>query len=310
MVEAVEGSSTALIQCPTSSNIYLPDFFIDSLERRYTGAWKEQECGGQFVDFGQNRAYQEYKPKLNAAHNVRRDFYNPAADLALCMDFNVALMAWPVTQVHPSLDSRQPMAQPVVLTEIHEDEGGRFSIPRQCARFRREFPDHRGLVVIHGDATGSGGSAQTGYSAYDLVDNELRGHYDIQFLVPRSNPRKRNRILTTNDGLRGTGLWNPLLIDVDECPILIRDLESCVMDEKGEDVEKIRDAQDERYFLTHASDALGYWLSMEVPTSSLNIDGILANVRHENRGGGTVVTSNFDGRDPRPHGSGLEGLDL
>jgi predicted phage terminase large subunit-like protein len=39
-----------LIRCSTGENPYLPDGYIDSLERRYSGPWADQELRGEFVD--------------------------------------------------------------------------------------------------------------------------------------------------------------------------------------------------------------------------------------------------------------------
>jgi len=293
-----------IINCPTSSNTFLPDFFIDTLDSRYTGVWKSQEFEGEFVDFGMNQAYAEFRRSRNVLPNVREKFYNPRAPLYLCMDFNVAMMSWPCVQVHPAIDQDDITSQPAVVTEITAINT-RNNVRDMCQRFRREFPQHTGTVYICGDASGGGGSSQTGYTHYDLIDDELRDHYEVIYLVPRSNPPTVNRILTMNDLLRGTGLWQPLIMDEEECPVLVRDLESVILDESGTDVEKIRNPSDERYYLTHSSDAIGYFAATEVPTSSIQVSQALDNVKSD-LARERVDFSNE--RDSRPHGAGLEGI--
>ena len=263
------------IQCNTRSNIYLPDFFLEQLESQYTGAWREQEFEGQFVDFNQNAAYHEYKRHINVRKGVYEEFYNPMKPIALGCDFNIARMCWPVVQVTPE-------GQPVVITEI--EETGRTNVHDMCAKFRRRFPSHPGGIHFYGDSTGQGGSSQTGFSHYDLIEAELRNHTsEVEFFLPKKNPVPRDRILTFNDVLRGTGLWQPLLIDEEECPIFIEDLENVILNENGTDVEKVKSPEDERYLLTHATDGFGYWASVEAPNSSWQVAQSLEQARSDLR---------------------------
>lgn len=310
VVERTE--DTFLVQCRTDSNVFLPEFFIDSLNMRYTGAWKKQEFEGEFVNFGEHQAYHEYRSNLNLHRRRPVDpgdpnptddslfgnFYDPRKELAICCDFNVAIMSWPCVQVH-ALQAAAHKMQPMVLTELTTI--GRASVRQQCDLIRQRFPEHTGPLVFYGDASGQGGSSQTGLSHYDLIEEELSRQYDLRFMLPRKNPRPMNRIITVNDVLRGTGCWHPLLIDQQDCPIFIRDLESCIMNEKGDDVEKCKDPNDERYFMTHSTDGFGYWGSMEVPVAA------------------SIVASELDGArkvahleramsDPRPHSTGLRGV--
>ena len=312
---------TFLVNCATSSNIFLPDYFIDSLSSRYSGAFKQQEFEGMFVNMGEHLAYQDYRASKNLADNLFKERYNPQAPLHLCCDFNVAIMSWPVVQVHQEQGVLRPelldltqaiprgsaakstMSQPYVLTEVTNI--GRISVRDQCSSFRKMFPAHNGPVVVYGDATGQNASAQTAFSNYDLMQEELGPHYDVSFMVPRSNPRPFNRIVTVNDLLRGTGYWLPLQIDREECPVLMSDLESVTMNDKGDDVDKIRDPHDDRYYMTHSSDGLGYWASMEVPIASTMATDILATAR--DLPGRQNLTNDY-GYDDRPHGSGLIGV--
>ena len=263
------------IQCNTRSNIYLPEFFLEQLEAQYTGAWREQEFEGQFVDFNQNAAYEQFKRKINVRKGVFEEFYNPRQPIMLGCDFNIARMCWPIIQITVE-------GQPVVITEV--EETGRTNVHEMCGLLKKRFPSHPGGIHFYGDATGQGGSSQTGFSHYDLIEAEMRNHTsDIEFFLPRSNPVPRDRILTVNDVLRGTGLWQPLLIDEEECPIFIEDLESVVLNETGMDVEKVKSADDERYLLTHATDGFGYWASVEAPNSSWQVAQSLEQARSDLR---------------------------
>ena len=92
-----------------------------------------------------------------------------------------------------------------------------------------------------------------------------------------------------------------LLIDGEECPILIRDLESCIMNEKGDDVEKVKDPNDERYYMTHSSDGFGYWAAMEVPVASTQVAAELGEVKEKRHIARSYI-------DEAQHGRGLAGV--
>jgi hypothetical protein len=285
-----------VIQCNTASNIYLPDFFLKQLEAQYTGAWRQQEYEGEFVDFNQNAAYHEFKRSINVQKGVFEEYYNPRQPIAVACDFNIARMCWPIIQV--TLDG-----QPVVITEI--EETGRTNVHNMCGHLRRRFPDHPGGIHFYGDASGQGGSSQTGFSHYDLIEAELRNHTsDVQFFLPKSNPNPRDRILTVNDVLRGTGLWQPLLIDEDEAPVFIEDFENVILNETGSDVEKIKNADDERSLLTHATDGFGYWACVEAPNSSWQVAQSLEAARGELR----VEREFQNDSGGYQHGQGLWGV--
>jgi hypothetical protein len=304
----------------TSTNIFLPSSFMKSLDKRYQGAWKKQEKGGEFVNFGEHQAYMNYRPSLNLhktapvdpavydnlpdgatrahADSLLVNFYDPRKALYICCDFNVAIQSWPVLQIHPGIKDKSKM-QPMVLTELTTI--GRADVRKQCDLIKTRFPGHAGPMIFYGDASGNNTSNLISTTHYDLIQEHLFAHYDVQIMVPKRNPKPMNRILTVNDALRGTGVWHPLLIDEEECPILIRDLESCVMNEQGDDVLKVKDPNDERYYMTHSSDALGYFLSLEVPVASTVLETELENAKES-------LANRRVERDSRPHNAGLMGV--
>lgn len=250
----------ALVQCSSHSNHFLPEYFIKSLESKYKGAWKDQELMGQFVDWVNSPAYEEFHRSLHVRKNLMEE-YRDRLPLKLCCDFNARCMVWPVVQVN----GRTPR----VLTEI--SQVGRTSIPQMVKEFRLAFPNHSGGVQIFGDATGIGLAAQTGQTSFDAIIEAFRGYGSyVELMVPKTNPSVRSRVNSMNSVLRGTGEWEPLMID-ETCDMLIRDFAFVEWDEKGTGLLKISDLNDERSTLTHATDALGYWASIDVPTSSVYI---------------------------------------
>lgn len=247
-----------MTQCSTRSNIFLPEYFIESLDVDYKGAWKQQEMEGQFVDWVSAPAYEEFNRHRNVADGLMSE-YRERLPLKLCCDFNARCMVWPVIQ----LNGRQPR----VLTEL--SMVGRTSIKEMVRQFRLVFPAHPGGVEIYGDASGGALSAQTGTSSYDVMLEAFKGYPGkVDLVVPKANPPVRSRVNSMNRVLLGTGEWEPLLID-SSCEMLIRDFAFVEWDDKGTDLRKISNLEDERSTLTHATDATGYWASIDAPTAGI-----------------------------------------
>lgn len=249
-----------MTQCSTRSNIFLPEYFIESLDTDYKGAWKEQEMEGQFVDWVSAPAYEAFNRSRNTAPNLMNE-YRERLPLKLCCDFNARCMVWPVIQVN----GRQPRA----LCEIAMV--GRTSIPEMVRQFRLVFPAHPGGIEIYGDATGGGLTAQTGVSSYDIMLEAFKGYPSrIEIIVPKTNPPVRSRVNSMNRVLVGTGEWEPLVIDED-CDMFIRDLAFVEWDDSGTKLNKISNLEDERSTLTHTSDAAGYWASIDAPMAGIYV---------------------------------------
>jgi len=253
-------SGYRLVQCSTHSNTYLPKYFLDSLESKYKGSWKDQELMGEFVDWVNSPAYEAFHRPLHVHKNLMEE-YRDRLPLKLCCDFNARCMVWPVVQVN----GRQPR----VLMEIAQV--GRTSIPKMVQEFRLAFPGHSGGVQVYGDATAFNLGAQTGQNSYDLIVEELRGHPStVDIMVPKTNPSVRSSVNSMNAVFRGTGEWEPLMID-ETCDMVIRDCAFVEWDEKGTNLLKITDPEDDRSTLTHAMDALRYWASLDSPLATTYI---------------------------------------
>jgi hypothetical protein len=249
-----------LIQCSTHSNHFLPQYFLDSLETKYKGAWKDQELMGEFVDWVNSPAYEDFHRQLNVRARVSEE-YRERLPLKLCCDFNARCMVWPVVQVN----GRHPR----VIAEIAQV--GTTSLPKMINEFRLMFPHHPGGVEVYGDATAIGIGHQTGLDSYQLISDGLRGYTSyVDIMVPKTNPSVRSSVNAMNAVLRGTGEWDPLEID-DKCDMLIRDFSFVEWDHNGTQLMKITDPEDERSTLTHASDALRYWASIDSPIASTYI---------------------------------------
>ena len=247
---------TEIFHASSYDNPYLPDYYLKSLDSSYEGSFHKQEVGGEFVEWIDKPVYPGFRADRNLALGLRETAYRQWSPLALCCDFNHRIMSWPVGQV---VDG-----QPVVLTEITIEEA---QVRDMCRKFRREFPSHKAGLWIYADASG-GAETATADSAFTQIEQEFETYpSEVVFMVPKKNPPPLDRIRATNDLLKGAG-GRLARIDSKECPVLVRDFEKCEMNKTGTNALKIEDSQDERSFLTHASEAVGYWWNMEFPVGS------------------------------------------
>jgi hypothetical protein len=249
-----------LIESSTRANVFLPKFYIESLDKKYHGLWHEQEVEGKFVEWVDEPAYSSFSRQKNTEKGVF-ERYRPDRPLKIGCDFNVRLMCWPVLQEIPG------GVGPRVLCEIYSD--GRAQTRDMVKLFRKEFPAHLGGIEIYGDATAGRTYTTASESDYDQILSEFKSYPSpVMLMVPSKNPPPKDRINAVNDAFSGVGRPWILKMDADRCPVLIQDLERVELNEFGNDVKKVKDWTDEAAKLTHASDALGYLVHMEYPVGA------------------------------------------
>ena len=237
-------------------NPFLPKYYLDSLDKSYEGSFHKQEVKGEFVEWIDQPAYPGFREDRNCIEGLGESAYREWSPLTLCCDFNRRIMSWAVGQV---VDG-----QPVVLSEITKEDA---QVRDVCRAFRREYPSHRAGLWIYGDASG-GAETATANSAFDQIYEEFDSYpSDLVLMIPKKNPPPLDRLRAMNDVLRGNG---GILFRMDgaRAPILKRDFEKCEMNKTGTNMLKIEDREDERSYLTHASEGVGYWINMEFPVGS------------------------------------------
>ena len=277
-----------LIQCSSRSNTFLPSYFIKTLEEKYSGHWLKQELEGEFVEFIDAAAYEEFKSPVNV-YRGEESLYDPRLPIKLACDFNHMLMAWPVIQIQ--------FDQPVVVAEISQLK--QASIQKMVQKFRAQFPTHAAGLHIYGDASGKNASA-TGKSMYEILEAEFAGYLsEPEFFIPKKNPPVKDRVHSMNLVLKGVNHWRPLLVDK-SCEYLLEDFQRVQWKENGNDVLKILDSTDDRSLLTHASDATGYWVMIDMPSSMevTSIEDVMKSRREE------IMQS----RRVANHGTGFRGI--
>jgi hypothetical protein len=138
--------------------------------------------------------------------------------------------------------------------------------PAVCRRLIKDWGEHHGPITVYGDATGGArGTAKVAGSDWDLVKRELRAHFGdrLRFRVPHQNPAERARVNALNSRLQATDGTIRLMVDPKHAPHVVKDLDGVRVLEGGSgELEKKPGSE-----LTHISDALGYRVVREFPTT-------------------------------------------
>lgn len=146
------------------------------------------------------------------------------------------------------------------------------SIDEMVQYFHHVVPQHHGEVWIYGDASGRKRNTlgPGGRSEYQVLLNLMRTYGSpVRLKVPEANPLVTNRLAAVNRVLRNEQGVSHIEIDP-SCKELMADLEQVLRDHKG-GIKKLSDRKNPYARRTHASDALGYWISYEEPVRSATI---------------------------------------
>ena len=257
----------------------LPASEIAQMEMDMDPLTFRQEARAEFVSF----VGQAYYPFTRETHCANlRDRYNPDAPLIFCFDFNVDPGTAVICQeirlpierpLHPVvIDGRRLFGKQVefeetngtgVIGEVHIPVNS--NTPAVCDKLIQDWGDHRGRIMIYGDATGgSRGTAQTEGSDWDLVKTKLYAHFRperVHFEVPDGNPTERARINAMNSRLKTADDNIHLMVDPVAAPNVGQDIDGVRLLEGGSgQIDKKRDPK-----LSHLTDGIGYYIVRRFP---------------------------------------------
>lgn len=239
------------------SALILPQKEIQAAKRHMDPLTFQQEYEASFVNF-QGQCYYCYTD----AHISTRIPYDPEQPLILCFDFNVspgvAIVCQELQLPHQAPDETGT----AVIGEVHIPRNS--NTPAVCRKLIEDWGEHPGTVMVYGDATGGArGTAKVAGSDWDIIQDELKGVYGQRLFmrVPRGNPKERTRVNAMNTRLLdGEGNIH-MMVNSFTAPNIHRDLEGVRVLEGGSgEIDKRNDPK-----LSHASDALGYYIAEEFP---------------------------------------------
>ena len=229
----------------------LPNDEIISAKRDLDELTYLQEYEASFLNF-QGRVYYTFDERYHLAH--LKKYYNPHEPLILMFDFNVE----PGTAV---------VAQEMILPNGLPGTAiiGEVWIPRSsntpavCKKLIQDWGDHKGSVLIYGDATGGArGTAKVRGSDWDIVMDYMRAvfGYRASLKVDRVNPSERSRVNSVNTRLRSMSGEIRMMVDPKHAPHVVEDFEGVVFLEGGSGEIDKRSSP----MLTHLTDAIGYYV--------------------------------------------------
>jgi len=219
-----------------------PDFYL-RLKGSYDERFYAQEVLGDYLAMDGSRVYWAF----DRAEHVAKLAADSNQPLLWALDFNVDPMSSVVAQ---KIGDRFHVIGEIVLKNA--------TTQLACQEFLKRFPNHRGGVVIYGDAAGK--HAQTsGASDYEIIAQTFRAASTVrpQYRVPASNPLVRSRVNLVNALLRSVSGEISLVVD-EKCKELIDDFEQVSYKADSNQIDKDRDRR-----RTHLSDALGYLVCEE-----------------------------------------------
>lgn len=235
---------------------------IEAARRELDTLSFEQEYEASFINFT-GRAYYTFTDQNKRAV---RGLYNPTKPLIFMLDFNV--------QPGVAAVAQEAMVDGVMSTIII----GEVWIPDNsntlmvCRRLLLDWGMHAGTVVVYGDATGGNrGSAKLSGSDWDVVeavltrgDGEFRGFGSrVMFNVPKANPSERARVNAVNTRFQNNAGIRRMYVDPERAPHVIVDFDGVKVVEGGSgELDKKTNKN-----LTHISDAVGYYIVYEFPTT-------------------------------------------
>lgn len=242
-----------LITAPTTQNIYLPDGFCDELKKLY-----DEDYYNVFV-LAQNGNYNNgLVVKDFTDENVKDITYQPEMDLHISCDFNVDPMSWVLAH---KTDDKVFYFDEIVMENT--------TTSKACEEFIRRYPNHKGRVIVNGDASGDNRSCTSEYTNYVIIKKKLLQHgYDVEIHIKPFNPPIKNRIIAFNAKVRSADGGVCLFVDK-RCDKLLYNIYNLRYKEGSSRIDvpsyqQIKQSK-ELKFLSHPFDAASYLVDFYWP---------------------------------------------
>ena len=244
-----------LIQAPTTQNIHLAKDYVESLKEIYDPEYYRINVLGEFGDYSSGLVVKGFTDD-----NIQTLHYQPDEDLHISCDFNVGAMMWVLA--HKTFD-KVFFFDEIVLEDVTTEDTIQEVIKR--------YPNHKGKIIINGDAAGRFRSTQSEVDNYVIMRNALRRHYpnnQIHLAVRPCNPPVKRRIAGFNAMVKDYNGKRRILIDK-KCKWLLYNVYNLKY-KTGTDIidlpshQSIRDNNDQK-FLMHIFDAASYLVEYYFP---------------------------------------------
>lgn len=270
---------TEMIYSTPGENFHLPENFYAGLLRTYDTAWADQEVKGSYLSVFQGQVYHGYDPK----ESVQQVNYVPGLPLVWTFDFNVNPFCTVLLQLVDGPHQRaagmpliRPWSEIWAIDELVLNKGNTYEMCEALKKKVQPWVDrtkNRMQIHLYGDATGARKQTSAFSSDWEIIQQwfvENNHIFDVEWYVNvpgrLQNPPIRARVNAVNAALKSADGIRRLKIDP-KCKVLLKDLQS-VSWRKGDNGTNMDEGKDRA--LTHASDALGYYVVYE----SINTDAL------------------------------------
>ncbi len=176
-----------LITAPTTENIYLPQGYCEELKKLYDEQYYKIFVLAQNAEYNNGLVIKDFTDE-----NVKEINYQPEFDLHISCDFNVDPMAWVLAH---KTEDKVFYFDEIVLENT--------TTAKACEEFCRRYPNHKGKIIINGDASGDNRSCTSEYTNYVIIKKTLLKYgYDVEIKIKPYNPPIKNRIMAFNAKVR------------------------------------------------------------------------------------------------------------
>jgi PBSX family phage terminase large subunit len=244
-----------LILAPTTQNTFLAPDFVESLKEAYDEQYYRINVLGEFGDYTSGLVVKNF-----TSDNVKELHYQPDLPLHLTWDFNVDPMSCICAHI---ADDTVFYFDEFILENATTESTINEVIKR--------YPNHKGRIIINGDASGDNRSTQSEWSNYVIIRNALRKHYphkNIELNVRPSNPRIKHRIAAFNARIKDMNGERKLFVDK-KCEKLLYNIYNLKYKVGTSDVDVPTYAQikteNQLKFLEHPFDAASYLVEYYFP---------------------------------------------
>jgi hypothetical protein len=254
----------AAFQFSTAQGGLVPDEELSLVARELDPVSFQQEFGGEFVSANRHRVYYTFHRDLH----VRPLGFQCLYPLIWSIDFNVNPMCMLLMQ---RVGDTVFVFDEIVLPNANTEAACQAFLEKAEPLYKLVPGYQRPLSVeVYGDASGHQkrtSAAETDWTIIRHFFLRWKGTFQESFHILSSNPPVRDRINSVNSRLRNTLEENRLFIDP-RCRELIKDLEQVAwaVDSTGAVLPELDKSDRTR---THASDALGYYISQVFPLKPL-----------------------------------------
>ena len=242
-----------LISAPTTENIYLPEGFCDELKKVYDEQYYNIFVLAQNGEYNNGLVIKDFTDE-----NVKEISYQPEMDLHISCDFNVDPMCW--VFAHKTDD------KVFYFDEIAMEN---TTTAKACEEFYRRYPNHKGKVIVNGDASGDNRSCTSEYTNYVIIKKKLLQYgYDVEIQIKAFNPPIKNRIMAFNSKVRSASGEVCLFVDK-KCEKLLYNIYNLKYKEGSSKIDiptyqQIKQSK-ELKFLSHPMDAASYLVDFYWP---------------------------------------------